>query len=105
MSNEPMTEQDIIREAEALSGLTLDEMYSPTKFADPFSAALWTLTLESYEDDKYSVENDGSWFARIDRWILLCDSQGFVNKRSYNSDYWASGAFAELVRDVENQYM
>jgi hypothetical protein len=102
MTNQPMTEQDIIREAEAISELTLAEMYSSTKFADELSAALWTLTLDSYQDDEYANEADGSWFARIDRWILLCDSGGYVNHRSYKDDWYAKHAFSELIRDIEN---
>jgi hypothetical protein len=88
----------VIEEAEAITGLSMAQEVG-TKFADKLSAALYYLSLDGFSDDIANCDS-GDYVERIGRYILLCDSQGFVNTRTYADVYQAHTAFTFLLRDM-----
>jgi len=97
MSIELTTEEEVIREAEALSEQTIDQL-KRGNMEDNLTAALWELSMHSLDDDR--IGNEGDFVARIGQFILLCDGEGFCNSRTYDTLDQAQAAFTYLVRDL-----
>jgi hypothetical protein len=94
------TDDMVIAEANSFGDLDVAEMVSGHKFADTISAALYMLCGNGFEDDFIGNEFAGGWVTRIGRYVLLEDSQGFVNTRTYDSPMLASWAMDDIRRDM-----
>jgi hypothetical protein len=101
--DKPMTELEVFNLAEELSGEQIDDMWSMniTKFSDKLSMALWTISGHGFDDDSIpSPSDDGSYVLRINRFVVLCDTQGFVNTRPYDKVQHARWAMDDIRRDM-----
>jgi len=102
MSDSPMTETVVFNLAEELNGGSFDDMVTGHKFADKLSAALWIITGHGIDDDSISDEDHGTYVVRYDRFILLSDSQGFVNCRVNDNVQHARWAMDDIRRDMND---
>lgn len=89
-----MSPEDIIREAESVSELTIKELMTD-KFDSELACALYTLTLDGYTDDMSSEENGGEWVARIDRYLVIQTEDGSVKSETYDHLQFAMAAMDE----------
>jgi len=104
--NPPVAEVDIIKHATDLNGAPLDDMVSGHKFDDQLSAALYILCGNGFADDEItnSETNDTGWLARVDRFVVLEDTQGFVNTRTFDTAQHAIWHMSDVRRDLNNPY-
>jgi hypothetical protein len=93
---------DIIREAEAVSELTIDELVSQYIGQSPskVTAALSALVNDGHYDDIITW-GDTDVSHRVDRWILVTDSRGFVSSDEYDTEALAIAEFRTL-REVHD---
>lgn len=102
MSDQITPVSDIIREAEAVTELTIDELVSAYIGQTPskVTAALVALVNDGHYDDIITW-GDTDVSHRIDRWILLTDSDGFVSSDEFETESLAIAEFKTLqeVRD------
>jgi hypothetical protein len=94
------TDEMVIAEAESISSLATDELVTGHKFADKLSAALYLLSTSGFDDDFIGNEFAGGWVCRIGRYVLLEDSQGFVNTRTFDSVMHANWHMDDIRRDM-----
>lgn len=100
-----VTDDDVIREAEAISEMPIGELrYRGDKFADELSAALYTLSMNGFDDDIIQDNHAGGFVTRIGRYVLLCDGTGFVNTRTYDKVHQAVWAMDDIRRDMNDPY-
>lgn len=100
MSTTPAT--DIIREAEALTEQKQSEWSLGEKFDSALSYALYELVLNGYSDDELE-DGRGGYIWRVDRWLLLQDSSGFVNHREHDRELHAVWSLDNIRQDI-NEY-
>jgi len=91
---EVMSEQDIIREAESLSELTITEIRSIGADDSDLSAALNVLVLDGLADEENEV--GGVTVHRVERFLLITNGQGFRRAEIYDTEEEASSALADL---------
>jgi hypothetical protein len=104
----PWTEEVVFNLVKELSdGTDIDTMWDQTisKYADKLSLALWVIAGHGLDDDSiYSEGGDGSSVFRINRFVVLQDSQGFVNTRPYDKVQHAQWAMDDIRRDMNDPY-
>lgn len=76
------------------------EAWESRKFSAPLAERLWTLTLDSNQDEELGDAESFGWFARFDheRAMLSVDSQGFVGVSVFESESDLKSAWADLEK-------
>jgi len=95
-----VTEQSIIGHAIELNGGPIDNMVTGHKFNDKLSAALYVIAGHGFDDDIISDPDHGDSATRIDRFVMLISTTGFVDTRTFDTPEHAKWHMDDIRRDM-----